>query len=332
MTETNGLISRNHQQIAKVGCPLGVILNPSSEISLVAGETYTLSVTIANEGNQSAIIDLTIEETAEPVQQWCISPHTSLALEPQQSREVIFKFQIPFDARSGLYAYTLKVDSPRHYRDVLPIFYSGKIRVLPPVEQTREVQDPIVTIQPFSQSDAPIIVQGGELIPLQVIVKNRSDQVDRFYLTCSDLAPDWFKVIYPEKVIEEGIITSTEGLELNPQQTGKIQLNIIVPVNTLAGPYSPTVSLFSANRGEEMVLLALIHIQVEPVYQLDVDFITQVGTVSDALGWFKIRLQNSGNTPREVNLKIIDSDGEHLCKYILEREDVKLLPQEKNSS
>ncbi len=329
MTETNGLIPENHQQIAKVGFPLGVILNPSREIAVVAGETCTLSVTIANEGNQSAIIDLIIEETSGLVRQWCISPHTSIALEPQQSREVIFKFQIPFDARSGLYAYTLKVDSPRQYRDALPIFYSGKIRVLPPVEQIREAKDPIFTIQPSSLSDAPIIVQGGELIPLQVIVKNRSDQVDQFYLTCSDLAPDWFKVIYPEKVIEEGIITSAEGLELNPQQTGEIQLNITIPVNTLAGPYSPTVSLLSANRGESMVLLGLIHIQVEAVYQLDVDFITQVGTVSDALGWFKIRLQNSGNTPREVNLKIIDSDGEHLCKYILERENVKLLSQEK---
>ncbi len=330
MTETNRLIPRNNQPIAKVGCPLGVILNPSGEIAVVAGETCTLSVTIANEGNQSAIIDLSIiEETTEAVQQWCISPHTSLGLEPQQSREVIFKFQIPYEARPGLYAYTLKVDSPRQYRDSLPISYPGKIRVSPPVEQTRAAKDPIVTIQPSSQSDAPIIVQGGELIPLQAIVQNRSDQVDRFYLTCSDLDPDWFKVIYPEKVIEAGIITSTDGLELNPQQIGEIHLNITVPVNTLAGLYSPTITLFSANRGEKMDLLALIHIQVEPVYQLDVNFITQVGTVSDDLGRFKIHFQNLGNTSREVNLKIIDGDGEHLCKYILEREQVKLLPYKK---
>ncbi len=320
----------NHQQMAKVGFPLGIIRNPSSEIAVVAGESCTLSVTIANEGNQSAIIDLIInDDTDRLVRQWCISPQTLIALHPQQRREVIFKFQIPFDTRSQLYDYTLKVDSPRQYRDVLPIFYSGKIRVLPPVEQTREAKDPIVTIQPSSQSDAPIIVQGGELIPLQVIVQNRSDQVDRFYLTCSDLDLDWFKVIYPEKVIEGGIITYTDGLELNPQQTGEIQLNITVPVNTLARLYSPTVSLFSANRGESMDLLALIHIQVEPVYQLEMNFLTQVGTVSDNLGWYEIRCQNSGNTFREVNLKIIDSDGEHLCQYILEREDVKLLPQEK---
>lgn len=153
MTQADQRTTENPQQMTRVGFPFGVIRSPSTEISLRAGETFTLSVTVANEGNQSVILDLSIEDTGEEnLGKWCLSPHTSLAIGINQSHEVIFKFTIPLDAVPQIYSYTLKLDSPRHYQDQLPVFYPGTLQVLAPIEQTKDLDYPSFTIDPLTDS------------------------------------------------------------------------------------------------------------------------------------------------------------------------------------
>ncbi|MFM7437230.1 MAG: hypothetical protein ACKO2V_01290, partial [Snowella sp.] len=238
--------------------PLGVIRNPSTEISLMAGETFTLSVTVANKGNQSVILDLTVEDTGEPLPRWCLSPHTAMAIAVNQNREVIFEFPIPLDALPQIYSYTIKLDSPRYYQDQLPIFYRGTLRILPPIEQIQDVNNPNFTIHPLTDADNPLEVQGGELIVFEISIYNCSYQVDRFYLSCLDLGKNWFKIVYPEIPSQEGVITANDGLELNPGQSGKIQFYLTLPPKIKAGRYSPTLQVLSANYEDNLVLLDLI--------------------------------------------------------------------------
>lgn len=296
----------------------------------MAGETFIVSVTIANQGNQGIILDLTLEDRKNVVQSWCSSPHTSIALEINQSREVIFQLSIPRDTLPQVYSYALKLDAPRHYQDQFPKFYDGKIRVLPPIEEIRDISEPSFTIQPLTQSDHPLEVQGGELIPFTVTINNRSHQVDRFYLNCRDFPNDWFEVVYPDPATNEGTITSGDGLELNPQQSGQIQLYLTLPTTTQAGRYSPTLQIISANYGDDLALFDLIHLKVPEIYQFDLQLVTKVGSVITEKGWYEIRLNNLGNAPRQLQLEIIDTDGDRLCQYLLDRTEVHIQPQQQD--
>ncbi|MHC5732856.1 MAG: COG1470 family protein, partial [Nostoc sp.] len=84
------------------------------------GDPVELHVTIINQGEQSAVIDLFLDEGLEILTRSQISPRESLALDPQQSQEVTFRFEIPIDTLPGTYDYTLVVDSPNHYPQYTP--------------------------------------------------------------------------------------------------------------------------------------------------------------------------------------------------------------------
>ena len=69
------------QQAQEVGCPLRIIRNPSGkEASVKAGaeeKPFELSVTVTNEGDKFAIVDIFIDDRSGPVRDWCSSPPTS---------------------------------------------------------------------------------------------------------------------------------------------------------------------------------------------------------------------------------------------------------------
>ncbi len=312
------------QQAQEVGCPLRIIRNPSVKAASVkAGaeeKPFELSVTVTNEGDKFAIVDIFIDDRSGPVRDWCSSPDQQRPLESRESCEVVFQFdRIPPETIARAYEYLLAIDARQHYPEYTPIIYEGLLYVQPPVKEARQLEAPTFNVQPATTSETPVPLQPGAQLEFQVMVHNRSYRVDRFRLTCPELAREWFKVIYPE-----GVYPGAEALELNPGEKGQIQLLLKPPANTLARIYSPTIRLYSANK-PDLVLLDLVYIQVAPVYQLDIEFLTLIGQVKDGIGLFELRLHNRGNTVREVNLQVASSDEDRLCTYTLTPERVKLL-------
>ncbi|HBB33378.1 MAG TPA: hypothetical protein DDZ80_17925 [Cyanobacteria bacterium UBA8803] len=319
-------LSETLQQALTPGKPLSTIINPSGEFAIAPGSAFELCVTVSNEGNQSALIDIFIDETSEPVRQWCLSPYERLALGRGQSSEVIFQIQVPLDTLPGIYNYLVVIDAQQHYPEDTPIQHKARLQVLPFVQEAVRVNDPTFTLLPITSSTTPALLQLGESLEVQVIVHNRSDRVDRFRLTCPDLDPSWFSVIYPEGLPEVGVVRITDGLELNPGDKGQIVLLLNPPLDTWAGIYSPTVRLYSANN-PDLVLLDAVYLQVMPIYLLTVELVTLLGKVKDRAGLFDLKLYNGGNTIRELTLRAASAEGDDLCNYRLTPDRVRLLPK-----
>jgi len=326
-------LSDTIQQALAPGKPLSVITNPSGDYAVIAGASFELYVTVSNKGNQSALIDIFIDEVSPALRQWCTSPSERLALGPQSSGEVIFQFQVPPQALPSLYNYVLVVDAPQHYPEDTPIRYSQRLQVLPPTQEAVQVSDPTFTVLPGTSSAAPAILQPGQVLQVSVGVYNRSDRVDCFWLSCPDLPESWYKVRYPEGLQLPGLVTTTDGLDLNPGANGEILLLLNPPFNALAGNYFPTIRVQAANN-PDFVLLDVVYLQVLPVYLLTVEIRTLLGKVRRTAGLFELRLNNGGNTVREVVLRARSLDEEEVCIYTFpeSRDQTRAISQEEESA
>lgn len=301
------------QQALAPGNPLSVILNPSGDYALVAGSNFDLCVTVSNKGNQSALIDIFIDEVSYP-RNWCINPHERLALGANSTSEVIFQFQVPLEAKPSTYNYLLVVDAPLHYPEDTPIRHNSRLQVLPPVEAAIRVSDPTFSLSPPTSSAAPALLQPGALLQVAVSIHNRSDRVDRFRLTCPELNEKWYTVRYPEGLNSPGLVTTATALDLNPGEKGDILLFLNPPMDAVAGTYFPTVRLYSANN-PDLVLLDVVYLQILPTYLLTVEFRSLVGKVRRLAGLYEVRLNNSGNISREVIVRAKSLDEEDVCSY-----------------
>lgn len=306
--------------------PLNVILNPVDVQEGFPGETLELHVIIINQGKQGAAIDIFLDRVSQTLSQWCPNTQARLALDPEQSGEVTFRFQIPFEALPGTYDYTLVVDSPEHYCEDTPIQYPRQLKVLIKERTVTRFHDPTFTLTPATNPDCPLQVQPGQPLQLIVTVNNRSDRVDRFYLNCLDLDENWFTVKYaPHEFQEEpGLILAADGLELNPDRQGQIAFELHLPEDTPAGHYSPTVQLKSAN-ASDLVLLDLVYLQVPAVYPLGVELKTILGKVSHKLGHYQLQLTNQGNLLRELKITAKSQDEDEFCSYTCKPSPVQLL-------
>jgi hypothetical protein len=306
--------------------PVALILNPNAmQQSVAPGSTLELYVTVSNQGPQSAVIDLFIDEASQTLRQWCETPRERLALGPQQSSEVVFRFQIPVQAFPGLYDYVLVVDAPQHYPEDTPIQRPRQIQVLPQEQAAVKVNDPTFSLKPVTSPAQPAVLKLGQPLPMQVLVHNRSDRVDRFRVSCPDLEEDWFTVRYAAGLEGPGLLTGNDGLGLNPGAQGPISLLFQPPLNTLAGSYSPTIRVHSSNN-PDLVLLDLVYIQIPAFYRLNAELNTLLGKVTRSPGQYELKLTNEGNTIRELSVRAKGRDEEDLCTYTCEPESVRVLP------
>ncbi len=309
------------------GNPLTVIRNPSGSYTVKAGSSFELRVTITNQGNHSAIIDIYIDdEASQQVRQWCASPNERIALSPNSTSEVLFQFQVPPQTLPGNYTYRLIVDAPQHYPEHTPIRYLQPLQVLSAIENAVRVSDPTFTVSPASSSTESLTLQPGQLLQVSVLVDNRSDRVDRFWLSCPDLEESWFVVRYPEGLQLSGVVTTTEGLDLNPGAKGEILLFVNPPLNAVAGNYCATLRLQSANN-PDWVLLDAVYLQILPVYLINVELRTLLDKVRRLAGLFEVRLTNDGNTARAIIVQIRSLAEEQLCSYTLEPTLVWVYPR-----
>ncbi|MEO0949197.1 MAG: hypothetical protein AAFY11_13850, partial [Cyanobacteria bacterium J06641_5] len=313
------------ERIATSGLPLEITCSPRGEVSQEAGATFTLSVIVRNRSDRDVLLVLSIDESAGIMHQWCASPRTFFALAPRQVEEAFFLLDIPFSTPAGIYPYAIKVDSPKHYRDALPVFYRGNLRVLPPTREAQRGGDPTFSLSPATQPETPLPLQPGAVLSFSAQVANRSERVDRFQIVCPDAPADWVRVSYPAGATTNGIVRDAEALELNPGQEGLAQLTISPPLTARAGVYPLAVRLTSTN-DPTLVLLEIVHLQVQATYQLSVELQPQLDRIVRGPARFQFRANNQGNTPRTVTLKINDADEGGRCRYRLDKEEFTLLP------
>lgn len=306
-----------------------VVVRTSSGTDLVnPGSTFQLNVTIHNQGPESAIIYAYIEERSPQLRQWCSSMQECVALGADQSGEVHFQIKVPGDALPETLEYDLVVDASDSYPDYPPIRYKQQqLQVL--IAESTKVQsgDSVFHVLPQTSTQTPASIQPGVGLPIQIWVENRSDRVDRFRLNCAGLSPDWETTItYPQDNQGLGLIVAADSMGLNPGARGQILLFIKPPINALAGNYIPTLRLSSQNN-PDLNLLDLVYLDVAPTYLLQPTLQILRSEVRQQVGLFEIRLQNSGNTHRDVDLQVQNLSEPKGCHYTLAQEQVTVFPQ-----
>lgn len=306
--------------------PFVVIINPPDIQSGMPGDGLALSVVLQNQGEHGAVIDVFLDDAEQIPRQWCRAARQRLALDPQQSGEVVFEFELPSNALPGSYDYTLVVDAPEHYPEETPLQYPQCLRVLLKAQTAVRINDPTFFLNPATNPQKPARLSPGDIKPIEVRVENRSNLVDRFRLTCLDLDEDWFTVRYPSSNINAlGILAEADCLELNPGDRGLIRLEAHPPLNTLAGIYSPTFRLHSDNQ-PDLVLLDLLYLDVQAVETLSVDLETLLDRVSHRPGQYQLHLANRGNVIRQLSFSASSRDEDEVCTYDYQPDRVRLQP------
>ncbi|MFB2877386.1 hypothetical protein [Floridanema aerugineum] len=307
--------------------PLFIEDKSSGANEVKRGTTTKRRVAVKNLGDKKADIDIWIaatDEKSEPLLSWCVFNESNpLKLEPKESKEVILTFEVPQQATPDLYNYEILIEAQSQYPDKV-FRRPQQLRVLRSDQDAEWGSEPTFTLQPFTNSANPYLLKAGEQLNIKVIVENRSKRVDRFYLTCPELTPDWFTVHYPESRLElSGLVKETDGLELLPNSTGEITLFLHPPQYTLAGNYFPTIRLISSNK-EDLVLLDVVYLQILPDESLKVELNPLLLKIPSQPGIFEVKLFNQGNIRREI--VIFASDREEIFTYIPEISPVELLP------
>ncbi|PZV15305.1 MAG: hypothetical protein DCF20_11030 [Pseudanabaena sp.] len=305
--------------------PLSIILNPSGTVSISTGESFELCVTITNHGDRSAVISVALDKDSSSIYPWCALPSESLALSVGQSCEVVFLIQVPPTTPPDEYNYTLIIDAPKHYPEHTPIQYKGRVIVLPAIQEVVRVNDPTFVTLPRSSSDDPHPMRVGEIWQVIVSVSNRSDRVDRFRVTVPDLDPKWVSIYYPEGLALAGIVEAADGLPLNPDTQGLINVIFKPPLDVWAGIYAPTIRVHSDNK-PDLSLIDIVYFEILPTYQLDIQLVTLRTRVVREPSLYEMRFKSNGNIARELILRASSAEQEGLLFYDLSQEEVKISP------
>lgn len=288
-------------------------------------------IRVKNLGERIAEVDIWITATdnkSEPLLRWCtFSEQNPLKIDAKSFKEVTLDFQLPLSATPELYNYEILVEAATQYPGKIfrrPL----QLRVLPSDQDAEWGNEPELTIiQPITNSANPLPLQAGEQLEVKIKVENRSKRVDRFYLSCPELAKEWYSVRYPEIGLDvPGLVKETDGLELNPGSTGEINLILHPPQYTPAGNYFPTIRLISSNK-EDLVLLDVVYLKILCDDRLDIQMYPLSRKVPAETGGFEIELTNRGNIQREFSIRAKDEDG--LFNYLLQPKMVQILPGEK---
>ncbi|MFE4106142.1 COG1470 family protein [Almyronema epifaneia] len=318
-------LADNMLQTLTPGKPLAVILNSSGRDTITPGDTFELGVTVSNQGHRSAVINVFLDDLSPVLRPWCKTVQEYLALAPDQSSEVLFHFQVPPEALPGLLSYVLIVDSPQHYPEYPPARYNQQLQVLPPDTASIEANDPTFAVEPATDPDSPAEIPPGGILQVQVQVYNRSERVDRFRLACTDLPDDWFNITYPQDSKGLGLVVQADSLGLNPGDRGDILLTITPPADAIAGSYVPTLRLYAEN-SPDLGLLAMVYLQVLPIYLLQMEMKSLVGQVRHQPALFELQFVNNGNLERDLLLQAHSLDEAGLCNYALSADAVTLAP------
>ncbi|MGF1497310.1 MAG: hypothetical protein ACFB8W_10865 [Elainellaceae cyanobacterium] len=294
------------------------------------GAVIQRQIKVKNLGNQLTELDLWIAPTdnqSELLWKWCTFSETNpLRISPYEERDIILTFDIPSQASIGTYGYEVLAETRFPHAGQL-IRRSQQLRIVRSDDLERE-SVPRFAVQPTTRSAQPLEISVGEPQILTVQVENRSRRVDRFYLICPDLDPTWITIRYPESNPDlPGIITETDGLELNPGEAANIQLVLHPPVHALAGTYFPTLRLISTIR-DDLVLLDVVYLKLLPYDQVTAEIQPPRQGIPEDRGTFEVQLFNRGNRQRQ--LTVFAQDGDRLFNYTLEPDFIRFAPGEQS--
>jgi hypothetical protein len=269
------------------------------------GSTVEIYVSIKNQGERSAVVDLYIDvtdESSKPLLQWIMPRRVRLALASQENETILFQVLIPESAWPHDYQYDLVIDSPDHYPEHTPLNYPQVLKVLSPLVVSKQREDPIFTLTPVTTSAQPRSLKAGETFEVEVLIDNRTPLVDRFHITCTELESEYFSIHYPEVRDQYGLVIESDGLELNPGNKGVAKLKIHPPATAIAGNYFPTLKITSSNN-PDLNLLDVVYIYIPPLYDLDVELVTIIDRIKNPKtesGEYELFIENQGNIERQL--------------------------------
>ncbi|MEM9217607.1 MAG: hypothetical protein AAGD25_25115 [Cyanobacteria bacterium P01_F01_bin.150] len=303
--------------------PLSVLVSPSGQYAVEAGESFDISLTLHNQGLRGAIVDVYVDESSAAFCKWCSNPYERLALEANYSSEVRFKITIPVQTLPGTYDYLIVVDAPDHYPEDTPLRYPARVQVLPPVRSDINLNDATFVTRPESSSAQPVVLPPETPVSVQIIVHNRSNHVDQFRLAVEDLPKEWYKLCYPEGLEALGLVLNTDHLALNPGARGVIQMMVNCPKTVLAGRYFATLQLHSIN-DPTLVLMDVLYFEVQPTYKLALKSETIVRKIKRQPALVYLHITNAGNTARHITLQAQEDQEKPLFNYTIEPQTLSI--------
>ncbi len=289
-------------------------------------------ITVSNRGNQLASIELWLEPTDErstALRQWTELdvPITGLRLEVGETKDVHLKFRIPPQAKHGFYSYSICASSDQYPGE--EVRRSQQLQVLPSSQELELRNKPNVVVEPETDSDNPYELNAGSTCNVRITITNPSRRTDLFLLSCVDLPSSWYDIEYPEKQnISPGVVRKTEGLELNPKESGEIVLSIHPPQYAAAGNYFPTVQIHSNNR-KELTIFEIIYLKILVSSDLELQLKPSIKKIKNPSRkeYFELAIFNFGNIKRHI--KVCPQDIDQLFQYkLIPNKVVELLPGE----
>lgn len=296
-------------------------------IAIKPGETTSVEreLILHNRSDRPVHVDLWIEPSdakAMPLRQWCQFSDLNPVVEKGKSKTVYLSFNIPSQAEPGFYSYTVCAQTPEYIEEIER--RPQQLEVLTSDQDISLRNEPVFYLTPPTCSVQPYQLKAGSTFKIQVTAENKSKRVDRLFLTCPELQPDWFDIEYPETITDSpGQVTQTDGLQLNPDSSGSITLKLHPPQFTPAGQYSTTLRLTSANQNN-LVLLDILYFTLQVNDQVTLSLEPKVGHVPGDDSDFGITVHNVGNIRRDLTVHA--QDGDRLFHYSITPNPVVLAP------
>ncbi|MEM9004228.1 MAG: hypothetical protein AAGE59_11990 [Cyanobacteria bacterium P01_F01_bin.86] len=264
-------------------------------------------ITLHNTGDQIAEVELWLDPSdlrSEPIKKWADLKHREpeVILQPHTRLDITLLITLPPDAEAGFYSYDVCAHSPQYGHREIRKFQ--QLQVLSGDLSNTSRQEPIFTLAPATHSESPHVLRVGKPFILTATIENKSRRTDRYFLSLLDVPPEWFSVEYPENGANlPGLVTRTDGLQLNPGDIGKVTLSIHPPSTTPAGQYFPTVQLSGSNR-DEISLLEVVYFSIPIDDRLQVILTPDSQSMPPQRSTFEVTLNNIGNIHRRLSVGV----------------------------
>ncbi|MEM7795346.1 MAG: hypothetical protein AAF579_12970, partial [Cyanobacteria bacterium P01_C01_bin.118] len=269
------------------------IASASGGYSLQAGmPTARQTVALHNPSQFATQVEVwvaPVDVKSEAILQWVQLENTQgiFYVEPYSTCEIDLQITVPLQAVPGLYSYEIRAQSSAHLGHYLRCYQ--QLTVEPPAQVHRE---PLFRVEPATNSITPFQLEPEKTASFTVQVTNRSQQADCFYLTCLDISPGWFDVVYP-------LGARTVGLPLAPDESGSIILNLHPPQQTAAGNYTVTLRLSSQHQ-PDTILFEAVYLTLAANPQLAAKLYPETALLSTIDKTLTLELQNPGNVSQAV--------------------------------
>ncbi|BAY81523.1 hypothetical protein NIES267_10000 [Calothrix parasitica NIES-267] len=294
---------------------ISVEINPSQQESIVhAGGVISNPIKIQNNYNNDIKIGIWIAslDGKRQLLDWWEFENSDdnqplqfpLTLKKGKIYNINLKFRVPLNAQPEIYKYEISVEDNCSRT---PFRRPQKLKVVESSGKKNQWDtEPEFSLKPSTSSSQPLELNPAETEEIKVTVKveNKSKWVDTFTIDCPNWDVEWFDVKYPESsLVRFGKVQKTNGIYLNPGDSGECELKLCPPKHTPPGYYFPTVRLRS-QRDPDLVLLDVVHLEILPNSRLTVEMTPQRTEISGGEECFDLYVKNEGNFDREIKFDV----------------------------